>query len=73
MHEHKAMVPIWFFIGLLLLAYGIIILFSDLLGIGRVAGSHVVLEELHAGTWWGLLLLIIGLVYTVKYRPKRGK
>jgi hypothetical protein len=35
----------------------------------------VVLNKLHAGVWWGALLVGIGVVYCVKFRPgteKRG-
>jgi hypothetical protein len=32
----------------------------------------VVLFELHAGIWWGVLLLAIGAVYTVRFRPGRN-
>jgi len=31
------------------------------------------LAELHADVWWGALLLVIGLVYTVKYWPWGAK
>jgi len=30
-----------------------------------------VLSHLHAGIWWGALLLVIGLFYSVRYRPGR--
>ena len=33
----------------------------------------VVLAELHAGTWWGALLIVLGAVYTLKFFPGRGK
>jgi hypothetical protein len=33
----------------------------------------VVLNNLHAGVWWGALLLIIGLVYVILFRPGRTK
>jgi hypothetical protein len=65
------MLSIWFFIGLLLLAYGILIL-----GAGVYQLDHppdVKLAELHVGIWWGALLTVLGLVYTLKFRPGRGK
>jgi hypothetical protein len=31
----------------------------------------VKLAELHVDVWWGILLLIIGLIYTIKYRPSK--
>ena len=66
MHR-PGMLSIWFFIGMLLLAYGILILANSI-----ITYSHppaVVLAELHADVWWGALLLVIGVFYTVKFRP----
>ena len=64
-------IQIWFFIGALLLAYGILILG---VGIHHLVNSPVqqrALSELHADVWWGGLLLILGLIYCVKYRPSK--
>jgi len=32
----------------------------------------VVHAELHAQIWWGGLLLVLGVFYSVKFRPGRG-
>lgn len=63
------MISIWFFIGLLLLAYGILILGAGIWDVVSPPANPVVLNELHAGVWWGALLLAIGAVYCVKFRP----
>ena len=53
-----------------------------LCGIGIILGAgiynfynppDVKLANLHAGVWWGALLLVLGLVYTLKFAPSRGK
>jgi hypothetical protein len=64
------MISIWFFIGLLLLAYGLIITASGL--IDWDAPSTVVHAELHAPVWWGALLGVIGLFYTIRFKPSKG-
>jgi hypothetical protein len=69
MHR-PGMLSIWFFIGMLLLAYGILILGSSIINYSHPPA--VVLAELHADVWWGALLLILGVVYTVKFRPGKG-
>jgi hypothetical protein len=71
MHR-PGMLSIWFFIGILLLAYGILILGSGLYELGNPPEHPKVLAELHAGIWWGCLLVVLGLVYTLKFRPRRG-
>ncbi len=65
----KGAIPIWYFIGLLLLVYGVIIL-----GAGIYQLSHppdTVLSNLHATIWWGALMLVIGVVYVYIHRPGR--
>lgn len=69
MSEHKHLISIWFFIGSLLLVYGILITGSELYHLGTPYSHNVVLAELHAGLWWGILLLILGLFYCIKFRP----
>ena len=71
---HRAgMLSIWFFIGLLLFAYGILILGAGLYEyFNPPVVQTVVLAELHAGIWWGILLLILGAVYILKFRPGRN-
>ena len=65
---HSAgMISIWFFIGLLLVIYGVLILGAGLYGLSHP--PNVVRADLHAGIWWGALLLILGTVYTVRFRP----
>jgi len=70
MHR-QGMVSIWFFIGALLLAYGLLILGAALF---ESPSEHpVVLSELHAGIWWGALLIVLGGIYTFKFLPGKGK
>ena len=66
MHR-KGMLSIWFFIGALLLIYGLIILISEL----TMPTPHVVMADLRPGLWWGGLLTVIGAVYTFVFRPGR--
>jgi len=69
MHR-QGMVSIWFFIGALLLVYGVLILGAALL---EGPSEHpVVLSKLHAGTWWGALLIVLGGIYVFKFMPGKG-
>ena len=70
-HHHREMLPVWFFIGVLLLVYGIIILW---IGIREYHHPpHVVLANLHASLWGGCLLVLIGGFYTLRYWPYRRR
>jgi hypothetical protein len=67
------MISIWFFIGVLLLIYGVLILGAGIYDLSNPAAHPVVMSELHAGIWWGALLIALGVVYSLRFRPGRGK
>jgi hypothetical protein len=56
-------VSIWFLVGLLLTAYGLLISAAGLYQALVPPVHPPVLADLHAGIWWGLLILGIGLFY----------
>jgi len=64
-------VSIWFFIGVLLTVYGVLITGAGLYGLAHPPAVR--LAGLHAGLWWGLLLVAIGGVYTYAFFPTREK
>lgn len=70
MHD-KTLISIWFFIGVLLTAYGVLITASGLYELASPPVHPVVLANLHAGIWWGAVLLVIGLVYTIRFFPRK--
>ena len=70
---HDSEIPIWFFIGILLIAYGAMIFGSGVFE--WATGSYpagVQLTHLHAPVWWGGLLTILGIFYAVKFPPRRA-
>jgi hypothetical protein len=70
MHS-EGRISIWFFIGILLLAYGILIFGSGIYEWLHPSASQVVLANLHAAVWWGALLLILGAVYCARSFPHK--
>jgi len=66
------MISIWFFIGISLAVNGALILAA---GIYQVVSPPlnpgVVLFNLHANVWWGAVLLLVGLIYCVRFAPHR--
>jgi hypothetical protein len=69
MSEKHNFIPVWFFVGALLLIYGVLILGSGLAEISNP--PNTVLAELHAPVWWGALLIVIGAAYVIAFRPKK--
>jgi hypothetical protein len=70
MHR-PGMLSIWFFIGVLLLAYGVLIFGAGLYELSNPPEHPVVRADLHAGIWWGALLLVLGGIYTMRFRPSK--
>ena len=68
-HRHHRMLPVWFFIGVLLLVYGVIILLTSLRSFHQA--ETVVLANYHAGIWAGVVLILLGSFYTLKFWPRR--
>ncbi|HTX35551.1 MAG TPA: hypothetical protein VME43_11025 [Bryobacteraceae bacterium] len=71
MHR-PGMISIWFFIGALLLAYGLLICGAGIYELISPPEHPVVLAGLHAGVWWGALLIALGAIYTIKFAPGKG-
>lgn len=66
------MISIWFFIGISLLVNGALILAAGIYElVNPPAHPAIVLFNLHANVWWGACLLLLGLVYSIKFAPKR--
>jgi FtsH-binding integral membrane protein len=70
MSEKHHIVPVWFFVGVLLLVYGVMIFISGLVEWSHPPGT--VLAELHAPVWWGMLLIVLGGLYCWMFRPGRA-
>jgi hypothetical protein len=63
---------IWFLIGLQLDIYGVLTAGSGIYQWAAPPQNPTILADLHAGVWWGVIMLALGLFYTIMFRP-RGK
>ena len=70
MSEGHRMVPVWFFVGVILLIYGVLILATGLYEFSHPRAT--VLANLHPAVWWGALLIIVGGVYVYLYLPRKS-
>lgn len=65
--ESRRMLPVWFFVGVIVLIYGIIILVTGLTEIHHPA--HTILAaELHPTIWWGAILVALGTFFLLFFR-----
>ena len=62
---------IWFFVGILTLSYGAVLLAT---GIYEHFGHQpdTVLARLEPTFWWGLVMFLFGAFYTLKFWPRKG-
>ena len=49
--------------------YGILILGSGIYGLFHPPRREVALGYLHAEIWWGALLLVLGVIYALRFNP----
>jgi hypothetical protein len=60
--------PIWFFVGGILLVYGILVLLGGLFGGAR----HTILAETRPSLWWGAVIVVFGAIFfAVGLRSRR--
>lgn len=71
MRSRHHMLPVWFFIGLLLTIYGVIILITSIVDWSQP--SEAILSQYHAGFWGGIVLLLVGVFYVQRFRPRKGR
>ncbi|HMD98102.1 MAG TPA: hypothetical protein VKM93_12340 [Terriglobia bacterium] len=65
-HEHH-MLPVWFFIGVILFIYGVMLFVNGIRELSNPPGT--VLQELHAPIWWGAIMAVVGVIFTYTNRP----
>jgi hypothetical protein len=63
-------IQIWFFSGILLLVYGVLITGTGIWELSHPLLNPPVLNELHAPVWWGAIMTVAGLFYTLRFRPR---
>ncbi len=70
--DSKNVLSIWLVVGVSLLVNGALILGAGLYELVYPPVNKVVLYQYHASIWWGAVLFIIGLLYCVKFAPRRS-
>lgn len=67
-HEPKKMKPIWYFVGLMLTAMGVVILISGITNYSDSEVAKTVLSDLHPALWWGVVMIVSGLIFLLANR-----
>jgi hypothetical protein len=64
---------LWFFIGLLLTVYALLILGAGIIQIVTGSTTGIALPQLHINVWWGVGMLPLSLAFVIKDWPRRDK
>jgi hypothetical protein len=64
---------IWFFIGISLAVNGAVIFARGIYELVSPPEHQVVLYNLHANIWWGGVLLILGVFFSLRFSPVRER
>jgi hypothetical protein len=70
MAEDHHIIPVWFFVGVILLTYGVLIFITGLTQVSNPPPT--VLNHLHAPIWWGAVLIAVGALYVYYFRPRKS-
>lgn len=64
---------IWFFSGVLFLIYGVLITAAGIWELSHPLAHPPVLFHLHASIWWGAMMAVAGLIYTIRFWPRHNR
>ncbi len=69
--EKQHVIPVWFFVGIIMFIYGILIFIT---GITEFSNPpKTVLANLHTPIWWGAVLTAFGGLFLKLFWPKQKK
>jgi hypothetical protein len=66
--ETPKMKSIWYFVGLMLLVMGGLVLLAGLIELVSPSARQTVLAEIHPGIWWGAIMIAGGAIFFLKNR-----
>ncbi len=66
--EAPKMKSIWYFVGLMLLVMGGLVLLAGLIELFAPSARATVLSETHPGLWWGTVMVAAGMLFFLKNR-----
>ena len=61
--QTKGMRPIWFFVGLVLMCIGAVLVVAGIYYLINPAPNVSAVAELHPNLWWGGVMLVAGAIF----------
>ncbi|MGH9402159.1 MAG: hypothetical protein ACRD2P_08640 [Terriglobia bacterium] len=69
--KKKEPLPVWFFVGIIFVIYGVMILVTGLTEISHPPDT--VLSSLHPAIWWGAVITALGALFVVTTGPWKSR
>ena len=69
MAEKHNIIPVWFFVGVILFIDGVLILATGIFQYNNPPPT--VLSNLHPALWWGIFTTLFGGFFAITFRPKK--
>ncbi len=69
MENNKQMIPVWFWVGLMMLVYGVLITGAGIYYLSNPPLDYAA-KWTNPDLWWGLIMLIVGVVFVLLSRKK---
>jgi len=69
--ESNEMKPIWYFVGLMLSAMGVVVLVAGVANYLSPPARETVLSQLHPELWWGVVMIAAGLLFFFSNRKRK--
>jgi FtsH-binding integral membrane protein len=70
MSGQKGMKSIWYFVGLILITMGGLVLLAGILDMVSPPARTTVLAGLHTSLWWGMIMVVVGVVFFLSSRKR---
>ncbi len=70
-HPEAKMKPIWWFVGLMLLAMGAVVLAAGLYLLAVPPAQATVLAGLRPNLWWGAVMMVAGAIFVLTHRASK--
>lgn len=71
--ETPGMKSIWYFVGLMLLVMGGLVLLAGLIELVAPSPRQTVLANVHPGIWWGVIMVAGGAIFFGRNRKQGGQ
>jgi len=72
MEEKKEMLSVWFWVGIILLIYGLIVTGAGVYYISNPE-TVTVLHRLNPSLWWGAIMVLAGILLLLVGRPGKAE